>query len=215
MTTNPESDLGESDVGEPGLLVDPHALRDQVREKYREVAVDPHRNFHFHTGRPLAERLGYDPEVVATFPDRAVESFAGVGNPFSLRRLDAGARVVDIGSGAGFDSFIAATQVGQTGRVIGIDMTAEMLDKSTTTAADMAFDHVEFREGFAEALPVDDGSIDVVISNGVINLCPDKRAVFDEIRRVLRPGGIVQFADIANGRPVPSEALRDIDLWTG
>jgi SAM-dependent methyltransferase len=197
------------------LLVDPDALREQVRDKYREVAVDPQRTFHFHTGRPLAARLGYDAESVRALPDRAVESFAGVGNPFSLRRLEPGERIVDVGSGAGFDTFIAAGQVGPAGRVVGVDMTAEMLDKSRATADALGFDHVEFRDGLAETLPVDDGWADAVISNGVINLCADKRAVFDEIRRVLRPGGWLQFADIANGRPVPPEALRDIDLWTG
>lgn len=197
------------------LLVDPDALREQVRHKYREVAVDPHRTFHFHTGRPLAARLGYEQAAVDALPDRAVESFAGVGNPFSLRRLEAGERVVDVGSGAGFDSFIAAGQVGESGRVVGVDMTAEMLDKSRVTADELGFHHVEFREGLAETLPVEDGWADAVISNGVINLCADKQAVFHQIRRVLRPGGWLQFADIANGRPVPPEALRDIDLWTG
>jgi SAM-dependent methyltransferase len=197
------------------LLVDATALREQVRDKYREVALDPNRSYHFHTGRPLATRLGYDTTLVDALPDRAVESFAGVGNPFALRPLDSGARVVDVGSGAGFDSFIAAAQVGVSGRVVGVDMTAEMLSKSRDTAAALRYDHVEFREGLAESLPVDDGWADAVISNGVINLCADKRAVFTEIRRVLRPGGRLQFADIANGRPVPPEALRDIDLWTG
>ena len=197
------------------LLVDPETLREQVRDKYREVAVDPHRTFHFHTGRPLAARLGYDQAAVDALPDRAVESFAGVGNPFSLRRLEEGERVVDVGSGAGFDSFIAAGQVGQSGRVVGVDMTPEMLTKSRATVEALGFDHVEFREGLAEALPVEDGWADAVISNGVINLCADKHAVFTDINRVLRPGGWLQFADIANGRPVPPEALRDIDLWTG
>jgi len=197
------------------LLVDPDALREQVREKYREVATDPGRSYHFHTGRPLADHLGYDRETVDALPDPAVESFAGVGNPFSLRCLEVGERLVDVGSGAGFDSFIAAGQVGPSGWVIGVDMTAEMLKKSRATADALGLDHVEFREGLAEALPVEDGWADAVISNGVINLCPDKRQVFAEIRRVLRPGGRLQFADIANGRPVPPEALRDIDLWTG
>jgi SAM-dependent methyltransferase len=197
------------------LLVDPEALREQVREKYREVADDPHRAFHFHTGRPLAARLGYEQRAVDSLPDRAVESFAGVGNPFSLRRLQAGERVVDVGSGAGFDSFIAAGQVSSNGHVAGIDMTAEMLKKSRQTAEALGLGHVEFREGLAERMPVEDGWADAVISNGVINLCADKKAVFDEIHRVLKPGGSLQFADIANGRPVPPEALRDIDLWTG
>jgi SAM-dependent methyltransferase len=197
------------------LPVDPDTLREQVRDKYREVATDPQRTFHFHTGRPLAARLGYDGAAVDSLPDRAVESFAGVGNPFSLRRLHRGERVVDVGSGAGFDSFIAAGQVGSEGRVVGVDMTPEMLEKSRATAEALGLSQVEFREGLAEQLPAEDGWADVVISNGVINLCADKRRVFEEIRRVLRPVGWLQFADIANGRPVPPEALRDIDLWTG
>lgn len=196
-------------------VVDAGALREQVREKYREVALEPDRGYHFHTGRPLAARLGYDQQVVDGLPDRAVESFAGVGNPFSLQPLQPGERVVDVGSGAGFDSFVAAGQVGPGGQVVGVDMTQEMLAKSRETAALLGLAHVSFVEGLAEQLPVDDGWADVVISNGVINLCADKRAVLEEVARVLRPGGRLQFADIANGRPVPEEALRDIDLWTG
>ena len=195
--------------------VDRDALREQVRDKYREVAVDPAGDFHFHTGRSLADRLGYPAEVVGALPDRAVESFAGVGHPFSLRRLQQGEKVVDIGSGGGFDSFVAAAQVGAGGQVIGVDMTPQMLAKSRQTTAALGMNQVKFLEGFAEALPVEDAWADVVISNGVINLCADKRAVFAEIFRVLRPGGRLQFADIANGRPVPPEALREIDLWTG
>ena len=195
--------------------VDVDALREQVRDKYREVAVAPSAVYHFHTGRLLAAKLGYDTQVVDALPDAAVESFAGVGNPFSLRTLAVGERVVDVGSGAGFDSFVSARAVGSDGAVVGVDMTPEMLDKSRTTAAKLGLTNVEFRAGYAEALPVEDGWADVVIANGVINLCADKRAVFAEIRRVLRPGGTLQFADIANGRPVPPEALRDIDLWTG
>jgi SAM-dependent methyltransferase len=197
------------------LPVDPDALREQVRGKYRDVAVDPGASFHFHTGRALARRLGYQTSEVDALPDQAVESFAGVANPFSLRRLSPGEKVVDVGSGGGFDSFVAAAQVGPAGQVIGIDMTAEMLTKSRQTARALGLGRVQFRDGLAESLPVEDAWADVVISNGVINLCADKQAVFAEIFRVLRPGGRLQFADIANGRPVPAEAMRDIDLWTG
>jgi len=194
--------------------VDAARLRAEVSSKYREVALRPNDTYHFHTGRFLAGRLGYDGAAVAALPDAAVESFAGVANPFSLRRLEAGEKVVDVGSGAGFDCFIAAGQVGPSGHVVGIDMTAEMLAKSRRTAAALELANLEFREGLAERLPVEDGWADVVISNGVINLCADKRQIFAEIRRVLRPGGHLQFADIANGQPVPEAATRNIDLWT-
>jgi ubiquinone/menaquinone biosynthesis C-methylase UbiE len=143
-----------------------------------------------------------------------VESFAGVANPISLRALREGERVVDVGSGAGFDCFVAAHHVGPSGRVVGVDMTEEMLAKARATAASLGVSHIEFRQGLAEVLPVDDGWADVVISNGVINLCADKQAVFREIYRVLRPGGYLEFADIANGRPVPEAAVQNIDLWT-
>jgi arsenite methyltransferase len=196
-------------------LVDADRLRAEVREKYRAVAVEPAARYHFHTGRPLAARLGYDPVIVDALPQAAVESFAGVANPLALRTPAPGERVVDVGSGAGFDSFVAAGHVGPSGRVVGIDMTEEMLAKARATVGMLGLGQVEFREGLAEELPVDDGWADAVISNGVINLCADKWAVFAEIFRVLRPGGVLQFADIANGRPVPPEALRDIDLWTG
>jgi SAM-dependent methyltransferase len=199
---------------ETDIAVDPDALRDEVRKKYRAVAVDPHAKYHFHTGRPLARRLGYDDGDVDPLPDAAVESFAGVGNPFSLRRLAPGERVVDIGSGGGFDCFVAASQVGAAGAVVGIDMTAEMLAKSRATAQAMGLGTVAFREGIIEAMPVEDGWADVVISNGVINLCADKRRIFSEIKRVLKPGGYLQFADIANSKPVPESAIRNIDLWT-
>ena len=195
-------------------LVDAELLRAEVRQKYKEVAVDPDGEFHFHTGRPLAARLGYPHPIVDALPDVAVESFAGVGNPFSIAELEPGERVVDIGSGAGFDSFIAAGLVGDGGQVVGVDMTEEMLDKSRSTAEQLRLAQVEFRDGLAEELPVPDGWADVVISNGVFNLCADKQAVFAETWRVLRPGGRLQFADIANGNEVPEEAVRDIDLWT-
>jgi SAM-dependent methyltransferase len=196
------------------LLVDAVKLREEVKSKYREVAVQPDANFHFHTGRRLAKRLGYDDAVVGPMPDSAVESFAGVANPFSLRRLECGERVVDAGSGGGFDCFVAVSQVGAGGQVVGIDMTREMLAKSRESAARMGLGNVEFREGLLEEMPVEDSWADVVISNGVINLCADKRRVFEEIMRVLKPGGRLQFADIANGKPVPESAIKNIDLWT-
>jgi arsenite methyltransferase len=199
----------------PPTPVDPERLRAEIRRKYRAVANDPGGAHHFHTGRPLARRLGYPDAIVDGLPDAAVESFAGIANPFSLRALGPGERVVDVGSGAGFDSFVAARQVGATGAVVGVDMTGEMLEKARHTAGTIAAENVEFRKGLAERMPVPDDWADVVISNGVFNLCADKRLVFDEVRRVLAPGGWLQFGDIANGAPVPEEAVRQIDLWTG
>ena len=197
-----------------GLPVDAIALREEVKSKYRAVAVDPRASYHFHTGRPLTRRLGYEEAVVAGLPDNAVEAFAGVGNPFSLGALKPGERVVDLGSGGGFDCFIAAGQVGPEGHVIGVDMTEEMLSRSRAAATALDLRNVEFRRGEIEDLPIENGWADVVISNGVINLCADKRRVFTEIMRVLRPGGRLQFADIATGKPVPDAAIRNIDLWT-
>jgi len=196
------------------LPVDAVALRDEVRAKYRDVALNPHGTFHFHTGRPLARRLGYDEAVVARMPEGAIEAFAGVGNPFSQGALSPGERVVDLGSGGGFDCIVAAAQVGAEGQVVGVDMTDEMLSRSRAAAAAMGLRNVEFRQGVIEDLPIENGWTDVVISNGVINLCADKRRVFNEILRVLRPGGRLQFADIATGKAVPESAIRNIDLWT-
>ncbi len=195
--------------------VDRDELRAEIRDKYRAVALDPDGDFHFHTGRTVATRCGYDPSAVDALPDVAVESFAGVANPFALRSLQPGEKVVDLGSGAGFDSFLAAAAVGAQGRVVGIDMTPAMLAKARSTASAMGVDNVAFREGLLEELPVDDGWADVVISNGVVNLCPDKVEAFGEAWRVLRSGGVLQFADIANGREVPESARQHIDLWTG
>ena len=196
-------------------LVDLDELRHQVREKYREVAADPAGAHHFHTGRAHAIRLGYPAHPLSDLPEEACEAFAGVGNPFYWGGPQPGDRVVDLGSGAGMDSFLAALWVGDTGHVIGIDMTPEMLERSRTMAARLGLKNVEFREGVIENQPVEDGWADLVISNGVINLCPDKIGVYREIFRVLRPGGRMTVADICLQKPVPEDALRDIDLWTG
>jgi len=208
MDTSTETTAGTTPV-------DIDALRDEVRLEYAAVAATPDGEYHFHTGRAAAERCRYDMAAVDALPAVAVESFAGVANPFELRTLQSGERLVDLGSGAGFDSFIAAGAVGPDGYVVGVDMTPEMLAKARSTAATMGVTNVEFRSGYLEDLPVPDGWADVVISNGVINLCPDKAVAFTEAWRVLRSGGVLQFADIANGRPVPDEAMRQIDLWTG
>jgi SAM-dependent methyltransferase len=196
------------------LPVDAVALREEVKTKYRAVAINPHSGYHFHTGRPLAHRLGYHDAVVARMPDSAIEAFAGVGNPFSQGELRPGERVIDLGSGGGFDCFVAAEQVGADGKVVGVDMTEEMLQRSRAAATAMSLSNVEFRQGVIEDLPVLNGWADVVISNGVINLCADKRRVFTEVMRVLRPGGRLEFADIATGKAVPESAIRNIDLWT-
>jgi arsenite methyltransferase len=196
-------------------LVDLDELRREVREKYREVAEAPTAGYHFHTGRSHALRLGYPLEPLNDLPEEACEAFAGVGNPFFWGVPQPGERVVDLGSGAGMDSFLAAMSVGSEGRVIGVDMTPEMLERSRTMATKLHLDNVDFRQGLIEDLPVEDGWADVVISNGVINLCPDKMGVYRQIFRVLRPGGRMTIADICLERPVPESALRDIDLWTG
>lgn len=194
--------------------VDRDELRRRISDKYRDVAEHPEVGFHFHTGRPLARMLGYPEEVVAKLPAGTVDSFAGTGNPFLYGDLNPGEVVVDIGSGAGFDTLIAATQVGPGGKVIGVDMTEEMRAKARAGAEQLGLANVEIRAGYAEDLPVENDSVDVVISNGVINLCPDKPAVFKEILRVLRPGGRLQVGDILVHLAVPQEAKDDVDLWS-
>ena len=201
---------------QPGVAtVDREELRARISAKYRDVAVNPELGFHFHTGEPLARMLGYADEVVRTLPPGTVASFAGMGNPFLFGDLKHGEIVVDLGCGAGFDTLIAAQQVGESGRVIAVDMTAEMREKAAAGVRQMGLANVDIREGYAESLPVDDNAADVVISNGVINLCPDKQAVFREMFRVLKPGGRLQVGDILVHREVPQEAKDDIDLWSG
>lgn len=195
--------------------LDLKSLRNAVREEYAVVATNPDRGFHFHTGRPLAQILGYKNEWIDGVPESAIESFAGTGNPFSLGTIEAGANIVDIGCGAGMDSLIAARMTGDAGRVIGVDMTPAMLQKARQNATKMALDNVEFREGYGEALPVSDAWADIVISNGVLNLMPDKDAGLKEMARVLKPGGRLQIGDILVEKAVPQSAKENIDLWTG
>ena len=198
-----------------GLDVDLNELRASIREEYSVVANNPERGFHFHTGRKLAGILGYRDEWLDMLPPGAIESMAGTGNPFSLGELKPGEHVVDCGSGSGTDSLIAAHMVGPDGHVIGVDMTPEMLAKAGRNALESGMTNVEFREGYLESLPVEDEWADVIISNGVLNLVPDKDAALLEMFRVLRPGGRLQIADIALQKPVPEDARSDITLWTG
>lgn len=198
-----------------GLNLDMEELRASIREEYSAVAKEPERGFHFHTGRKLANILGYLDEWLEWLPSSAIESMAGTGNPFSLGELKPGEYVVDCGSGAGTDSLIAAYMVGPTGRVIGVDMTPEMLSKAKHNAVEAGMTHVEFREGYLEALPIADNWANVVISNGVLNLIPDKESALLEMYRVLKPGGRLQIADIALQKPVPEGAKSDVTLWTG
>ena len=196
-------------------VLDIALLRAAIRDEYAEVAACPLKGFHFHTGRFLAARLGYPAERVDPLPEPVVESFAGVGNPFSWGDLNPGETVVDLGAGAGFDALQAAAMVGPAGRVTGVDMTPAMVEKARRNARLLGLGNAEFREGYLEALPVEDGTVDVVISNGVINLCPDKAAVLAQAHRALKPGGRLQVADIVVARPVPEGAKADIALWTG
>jgi SAM-dependent methyltransferase len=190
-------------------------LRVEIKKEYTNVALNPTKGYHFHTGRRLAGILGYDEALYAGLPEANIASFAGTGNPFALGPIHPGETVVDIGSGAGFDSLIASRLVGPTGRVIGFDMTEEMLKKARAGAAAIGATNVEFREGLAESLPLPDDFADVVISNGVLNLMLDKTATLREWRRVLKPGGRLQVGDILVERAVPADALDDISLWTG
>ena len=200
-----------STIGQTAVDVD--ALRAAVQEEYEVVASEPQRGFHFHTGRPLAALLGYESEWLEGIDEGSIESFAGTGNPFSMGELGAGERVVDVGCGAGIDSLIAAKMVGPAGAVVGVDMTVAMLEKARTAAEGV--DNVEFRQGFGEEIPVPDGWADVVISNGVLNLMPDKARALAEMARVLKPDGRLQLGDILVDRPVPENAKEKIELWTG
>ncbi len=197
-----------------GTPVDVEHLRNEIRLKYQEVAERPDAEHHFHTGRKALDHLGYPAEIIADLPATAVEAFAGVANVFTWGLPGAGERVVDIGSGAGTDTLIAASAVSPSGAAVGVDINPAMLARARAAAAEAGYDHVDFREGVAEELPVEDGWADLVISNGVLNLVPDKLAAYNELFRVLRPGGRLQVSDICVEQPVPEEAQRDVDLWT-
>jgi arsenite methyltransferase len=195
--------------------VDVDVLREEIRKTYTDVSAAPGQEFIFPTGRVWAQELGYPEPELARIPDATVESFAGVANHWRLGRIEPGSVVLDLGCGAGTDLLIAAQMTGPAGRVIGVDMTPTMLDRARDSATEMGLRNVELHESLIEALPLDDGSVDVVISNGVIDLVPDKDAVFDEIDRVLRPGGRLQLADVVIHHEVSEDARTRIDLWTG
>lgn len=196
-----------------GLDVD--ALRQAIRDEYDAVASDPSHGFHFHTGRRLAGILGYEDAWLDGIPESTIASFAGTGNPFSMGTLSSGEHVVDVGCGAGIDTLIAAKMVGSSGTVVGIDMTPAMLDKARANAAAGGFSNTRFHQGLAESLPVEDGWADVVISNGVLNLFPDKFAALQEMARALRPGGRLQIGDILVDKAVGEKGKLNIDLWKG
>jgi len=198
------------------ITLDREKLRSEVLSIYAKVADNPQGEFHFHRGLEYAARLlGYDAAELEELPAAATASFAGVGNPFLMDLLPAGATVVDIGSGAGMDCLLAARRIGRSGSVVGIDMTDAMLARARDSAADAGYGQIRFEKADMTALPLATESVDVVISNGVINLAPDKAALFTELYRLVKPGGRLQFADIVVGRELSEDARNDIDLWTG
>jgi arsenite methyltransferase len=193
--------------------LDTHELEQRVKQMYQEVALEPEREFHFETGRALAERLGYPPEDLDRIPAPAIDSFAGVGHFLDLADIAPGETVLDLGSGSGMDSFLAALAAGRDGRVIGVDMTDEQLAKATGLAAESGISNTDFRQGYIEDPPVDVASVDCVISNGVINLSPDKAAVFAAVAKALRPGGRLALADIVSTEQLPEGVACDASLW--
>lgn len=193
--------------------VDVDDLEAKVQEMYRLVAEAPHGRYHFELGRSLAERLGYDPQILDGIPRGAVASFAGVGFVFGLARLEPGERVVDLGSGSGMDAWYAASLVGRQGHVLGVDFTPQQVERARAMVAERQTSGIEFREGRIETVPTPDASVDCVISNGVVNLSPNKPRVFTEVARVLRPGGRLAIADIVSDRPLKESITCDADLW--
>ena len=208
-----ESYVPSPDAKPPAVFIE--TLRAEVAQEYAQVAQHPELGFHFHTGRRLTGILEYRDEWLEGLPEEAIESFAGTGNPFNVGELHSSNRVVDVGCGAGLDCLIAAKLVGREGEVVGVDMTKEMIDKASSNARAIGAKNVSFKRGFVEELPVEDGWADVVISNGAINLAPDKDEVFRELNRVLKPGSRLQLADILVEKPIPDSAKQKIELWTG
>lgn len=200
-------------VDRPTIDID--ELQVAIRTMYRSVAADPQAGYHFLTGKEAADHVGYPSGALNDLPDDVVAAFAGVANPFHWGMPAPGATVVDVGCGAGLDSLIASRAVGRDGSVIGVDMTPDMLSRARRSAEKLGVDNIDFREGRAEALPIDDGSVDLAISNGVLNLVPDKLRAYQEIHRVLKPGGRFQVADIVVEKPIPEGTRRDVDLWAG
>ena len=198
-----------------GAPVDVDVLRSEIRRTYTDVSADQEREFIFPTGRAWAQELGYPEPELSRVPDATVDSFAGVANHWRLGRVAPGEVVLDLGCGAGTDLLVAAQMTGPTGRAIGVDMTPAMLERAAASARSMGLENVELHESLIEAVPLDDASVDLVISNGVIDLVPDKERVFDEIDRVLRPGGRLQLADVVIHEEVSEDARARIDLWTG
>jgi arsenite methyltransferase len=202
-------------VSATGSPVDVDVLRSEIRKTYADVSTDREREFIFPTGRAWAQQLAYPEPELSRVPDATAESFAGVANHWLLGRIQRGEVVLDLGCGGGTDLLIAAQMTGPAGHVIGVDMTAAMLERAEASAREMGLADVELHESLIETLPLEDASVDVVISNGVIDLVPDKDAVFDEIDRVLRPGGRLQVADVVIHTEVSEDARARIDLWTG
>lgn len=212
---NPDDMPPTPDEGLPYTSIFVSSLRDEIQHEYSKVATTPDAPFHFHTGRRLTQKVGYKDAWLEGIPESSVESAAGTGTPFALGELKPGEYVVDVGCGAGMDCLIAARMVGPTGKVIGVDMTPSMLEKARRSADELGLTNVEFRQGFAEELPVEDGWADVVISNGAINLVPDKVRTYAEIKRILKPHGRLQIVDILIEKPIPDNAKKNIDLWAG
>lgn len=193
--------------------VDAQAVETKVKRMYEQVALDPHGDFHFEMGRAMAERLGYSPYDLDRVPAASIDSFAGVGYHFELAALQSGERVLDLGSGSGLDSFVAALKVGKTGQVVGIDMTTAQIDKATRLRHEAGFANIEYVEGYIDQLPFEDESFDCVVSNGVINLVTNKAETFKEAARVLRPGGRIALSDIVTAVDLPEGIVCNATLW--